>query len=145
MKRTIVAITAILALTLAATAMATPMHALVKQRSTDRGKLLVGSGGRLLYVYAPDKHKTDRCIKVPGCILAWPPVTTKRKPRAGAGVRGKWLGTIRLPNGKQQVTYRGRPLYYYNIDAGDGNTSYIGVNLNGGAWWAIRANGRMVK
>jgi predicted lipoprotein with Yx(FWY)xxD motif len=51
------------------------------------------------------------------CLQYWPPVLTAGRPQAGAGVDPRALGTTMGPNGSQQVTYRGRPLYLFADDA----------------------------
>lgn len=51
------------------------------------------------------------------CEQYWPPVLTDGRPRAEAGVDPHALGTKDLPDGTQQVTYRGRPLYLSVNDA----------------------------
>jgi predicted lipoprotein with Yx(FWY)xxD motif len=61
------------------------------------------------------------------CAQFWPPVLTSGRPEAGAGVDQRALGTMRRPDGTQQVTYKGRPLY---LSAGD--AVIPGLPYNGG-------------
>jgi predicted lipoprotein with Yx(FWY)xxD motif len=51
------------------------------------------------------------------CSVFWPPVLTSAWPQAGTGVDQGALGVITRPDGTQQVTYHGRPLYLFNNDA----------------------------
>jgi predicted lipoprotein with Yx(FWY)xxD motif len=51
------------------------------------------------------------------CSLIWPPVATSGMPLAGPGVDQRALGVVALPDGTQQVTYRGKPLYLFINDA----------------------------
>jgi predicted lipoprotein with Yx(FWY)xxD motif len=51
------------------------------------------------------------------CRQYWPPVLTSGRPQAGAGVDQHALGTKMGPDGTQQVTYMGRPLYQFADDA----------------------------
>ena len=60
---------------------------------------------------------------------------------AGSGVRRSLLGTTRRRDGRRQVTYRGRPLYYYAHED-SGEVRCHNVFLNGGKWWVIGADGR---
>jgi hypothetical protein len=64
-----------------------------------------------------------------------------RAPRAGKGVRAALLGTIKRRDGRSQVTYAGRPLYFYSHED-PGIVLCHNVNLNGGYWWAIGADGQ---
>ena len=64
------------------------------------------------------------------CAANWPPfrVKTGSVVTGGTGVTGKF-GTIASSGSNHQVTYRGRPLYYYGGDgsAGDANGQGIGM------------------
>lgn len=51
------------------------------------------------------------------CTQYWPPVLTSGRPEAGSGIDPHALGTTTRPDGTQQVTYRGRPLYLFQEDA----------------------------
>jgi len=51
------------------------------------------------------------------CAQYWLPVLTSGRPEAGSGVDQHALGTIIRPDGTQQVTYKGRPLYLFADDA----------------------------
>jgi predicted lipoprotein with Yx(FWY)xxD motif len=47
------------------------------------------------------------------CSLTWIPLITHGPPVVGRGVNLRLVGTRRLNNGAQQVTYRGHPLFLY--------------------------------
>jgi len=61
------------------------------------------------------------------CAVFWPPVLTSGRPEAGTGVDQHALGVIARPDGTQQVTYHGRPLYLFNNDAYFGGASPVGT------------------
>jgi predicted lipoprotein with Yx(FWY)xxD motif len=63
------------------------------------------------------------------------------KPQAGKGVRASLLGTIKRRDGRAQVTYAGKPLYFYAHED-PGVVLCHNVNLNGGYWWVIGADGK---
>jgi len=47
------------------------------------------------------------------CSLTWIPLLTSGTPVAGRGINARLVGTVRLRDGDEQVTYRGRPLFLY--------------------------------
>ena len=64
-------------------------------------------------LYAFTKDPRGRSVCSGACAAAWPPYLVVKAPKAGLGVKRSLLGSIRRANGKIQVTYAGRPLYYY--------------------------------
>jgi len=60
-----------------------------------------------------------------------------RRPRGPESL----LGTTRRRGGRRQVTYAGRPLYYYAHE-GPGRVLCHNVHLNGGLWWVVGPNGK---
>ncbi|MEZ5123765.1 MAG: hypothetical protein R2736_19705 [Solirubrobacterales bacterium] len=77
------------------------------------------------------------------CAEAWPPVLTDGEPRAGSGAGARLLGTTRRHDGTTQVTYAGRPLYYY-VDDPPGQLLCHNVSEFGGLWLAVRPSGDAV-
>ena len=108
-------------------------------RGSEYGRMLWGPGRQAIYVFENDRRDRSRCYG--RCARAWPPVLTKAKPVAGRGVRKKLLGRTTRRNGKKQVTYAGKPLYYYAHE-GPREVRCHNVNLNGGLWWVVGANGK---
>ncbi len=73
-----------------------------------------------VYTFSKDSGHASACTGQ--CALDWPPVLTSGKPEAiGYAVDQHTLGTITRPDGTQQVTYNGKPLYLFKGDA------YIGT------------------
>jgi len=103
------------------------------------GPMVWGPKRQAIYVFQRDGFKRSRCSGA--CAEAWPPVYTTGKPVAGTGARQSLLGTIRRSNGRLQVTYRGRPLYYYAHESAR-EVRCHNVNLHGGLWWVIGAYGQ---
>jgi predicted lipoprotein with Yx(FWY)xxD motif len=103
------------------------------------GPMIWGPKRQAIYVFQRDGFKRSRCFGA--CAEAWPPVYTNGNPVAGKGARRSLLGTIRRANGRRQVTYRGRPLYYYAHERSR-EVRCHNVNLHGGLWWVIGADGR---
>jgi predicted lipoprotein with Yx(FWY)xxD motif len=115
-----------------------------------RGTKIVLAGsdfGRMLYdsrkqaIYAFERDGRDKPVCYGGCAKAWPPVYAKGRPIAGRGVRKSLLGTVRRRGGRRQVTYAGRPLYFYAHED-PGQVLCHNVNLNGGLWWVIGRGGK---
>jgi predicted lipoprotein with Yx(FWY)xxD motif len=108
-------------------------------RGSQFGPMLWGTKRQAVYVFQRDRRNVSRCYGK--CAEAWPPVFTKGKPVAGRGVRAKLLGTARRRSGRRQVTYAGRPLYYYAHEGPDQVLCH-NVNLNGGFWWVVGPDGK---
>ena len=103
------------------------------------GPMLFGPKQQAIYIFERDRRGESRCYGE--CAKAWPPVYTRGKPVPGRGVRGSLLGTTRRRDGRRQVTYRGKPLYYYAHE-GPGEVRCHNVDLNGGFWWVVGPDGR---
>lgn len=108
-------------------------------RQSDYGRMLFNAEKQAIYIFENDTQGKSTCYGE--CARAWPPVFTKGKPVAGRGVREGLLGTTRRRNGKKQVTYDGKPLYYYAHE-GPGQVLCHDVFLNGGYWWVVGPNGK---
>jgi predicted lipoprotein with Yx(FWY)xxD motif len=117
----------------------------VQLRHTEKGKILVNASGFTLYRFSRDPRNKDTCMGVENCAEIWPPLLTSGRPIAGSGVKSSLLSSIRLPNGRRQVTYAGHPLYMYSPSTERGETSYVGFSSYGGTWYAVNAAGKSVK
>jgi predicted lipoprotein with Yx(FWY)xxD motif len=102
------------------------------------GKILVDADGRTLYAFTKDKG--DQSVCSGECASNWPALTGTAT--AGTGVQAALLSTSKQANGTTQVTYGGRPLYYFAGDAKPGDTNGQGV---GNVWFAVTADGELVK
>jgi predicted lipoprotein with Yx(FWY)xxD motif len=108
--------------------------------TTDLGTFLVGQDGLTAYYFAADA--TPGVSVCEGdCLVAWPPVTVPpgNTVAAGDGVTGV-VGLITGTDGSTQVTYDGRPLYYWQGDTEAGQTSGHGVN---DIWWVADVSGAL--
>ena len=108
--------------------------------TSDLGTFLVGQDGLTTYYFAAD---TTPGVSVceGDCLVAWPPVTVPpgNTVTAGEGVPGV-LGLITGTDGSTQVTYDGRPLYYWQGDTEAGQTTGHGVN---DIWWVADVSGSL--
>jgi predicted lipoprotein with Yx(FWY)xxD motif len=118
--------------------------ATVSLGDTELGKILVGAGGRTLYLFEADKSSTSTCSGT--CAAAWPPlVTTGAAPQEGQGVKADLLGTSKRSDGTTMVTYNGHPLYYYAGDSKAGDTTGEELNQFGAEWYVLNASGDKVE
>src|SRR5262249_856090 len=75
------------------------------------GPILSDGHGRALYLFTADGAGVSHCSGA--CAAAWPPYLVNSRPVAGAGAKGRLIGTTTRDDGRPQATYRGHPLYYY--------------------------------
>jgi predicted lipoprotein with Yx(FWY)xxD motif len=115
----------------------------VRVARTDIGRILTDGQGRTLYLFEKDTGTKSTCFDA--CATGWPPLTTKGTPTADGGGRSGELGTTTRPDGVQQVTYAGHPLYYFQGDKAPGQTTGEGVDAFGAEWYALSASGKKVE
>jgi predicted lipoprotein with Yx(FWY)xxD motif len=138
------ALVVLLALVLAPATMAERSAArTLKAGSSSYGKVLFDGRGFVLYAFTRD-HRRSACYGA--CAKAWPPYfAPKGTLTVGAGVKNALLGTVRRTNGRRQVTYAGRPLYYYVGDDAQGVIRCQDVYEFGGRWLLVRPSGRLLR
>ncbi len=96
------------------------------------GSYLVASNAMTLYTYSGDTNGTSNCTGT--CAKNWPPYTVKDASvlaNLEAGINGK-SGTIMRSDGTMQVTYNGKPLYFYYRDQSPNDAN--GATVSG---WAV--------
>lgn len=108
-------------------------------KESEFGRVLFDANDQVVYVFENDRPNRSACTSAE-CVEAWPPVLTRKPPTAGAGVDAGRLGAIRRSDGKLQVTYNGRPLYFYEHE-GPGEIKCHNVSLHGGLWWVVTPRG----
>ena len=92
--------------------------------------LVAGSNGMTVYMFANDVKGSGKSNCTGGCIATWPALTVAAgaKPTGGSGVKGT-LGTItRSDDGTLQVTYNGKPLYFFSGDNAPGDSNGVYKN-----------------
>jgi predicted lipoprotein with Yx(FWY)xxD motif len=113
----------------------------IKLRDSQFGRVLFGADNRAIYLFTREPGSRSRCYGE--CAVAWPPVLTRARPRAGSGVDAKLLGTTRRRDGRRQVTYNGHPLSY-SIDDPRGKILCHNVVEFGGTWLVVNPAGNAV-
>jgi predicted lipoprotein with Yx(FWY)xxD motif len=107
--------------------------------TTPLGKIVVDSRGHSLYLFEADRQGKSACYGA--CAKAWPPVIVTGKPKAGPGARAALLGVLHRRDGKEQVTYRGHPLYRFFKDTARGQVKGQGLDFYGGEWYVLTPAG----
>jgi predicted lipoprotein with Yx(FWY)xxD motif len=115
----------------------------IKVMDSRYGRMLFDSRGRAIYLFTREGGTKSRCYG--DCAVAWPPVYTRGRPRAGKGVRGALLGTTTRRGGRRQVTYNGHPLYYYVTDVRSGQVTCQDVVEFGGTWLVVDPAGNAIR
>ncbi|HYI33317.1 MAG TPA: hypothetical protein VEX88_07645 [Glaciibacter sp.] len=99
------------------------------------GRKLTDAPGRTLYVFSEDGPGKSTCIGA--CARVWSPARSLGgKPQPGPGVEAPSVGNIQRPDGSEQMTFNGHPLYYYGGDRSAGQSNGHGRSEFGGQWSA---------
>ncbi|MFI6506004.1 hypothetical protein ACIBCT_00220 [Streptosporangium sp. NPDC050855] len=118
-------------------------RARVELGETRIGRVLVGEGGRTLYLFEKDRNGKSSCSDA--CARAWPPYVTDGEPEAGKGVKADLLGTTERDDGTTQVTYDRHPLYYFAKDTAAGEIKGHDADGFGADWYALNADGKQAR
>jgi len=86
-----------------------------------------------LYSYSDDTSSKSMCTDK--CSVAWPPVLSSGDPSLLNSLSPSKVGTIKMSDGELQLTYGGKPLYFYSKE---------GV-VNGANGFATTGSGNGVK
>jgi predicted lipoprotein with Yx(FWY)xxD motif len=100
---------------------------------TSAGETLAGEGGLTLYTNADEADGSIACTDA--CVANWPPLEA---PVDAGDANADLLGTVTRPDGIEQVTYNGFPLYYFAGDSAEGDIAGQGL---GGVWFIANPSG----
>lgn len=112
----------------------------VNAATTDLGTFLTGEDGKTLYYFANDTAPgASTCTD--SCVENWPLFTLEADETlaAGEGVTGV-LATFPRADGTMQVSYDGRPLYYF---AGDQAAGDVNGQGRGDVWYVAAEDGTL--
>jgi len=106
--------------------------------SSQYGSVLFDGSGQAIYTFDAERTSEPACYD--NCASSWPPVLTTGRPAARDGVDAGLLGVTSRRDGSTQVTYRGKPLYFY---AHEGKHVVLCHNVRefGGLWLAVTKAG----
>jgi len=100
------------------------------------GLKMVDARGVTLYAFSADVPGRSACTGA--CPRTWPPARSYGgKPQPGPGSDPVSVGSIQREDGSNQVTFNGRPVYFYTGDHGPGQTNGQGRQEFGGTWSAV--------
>ncbi len=99
------------------------------------GQYLSAYNGMTVYTYSPDTATPGASACTGQCAVNWPPYTVASADdiHVSSATEGT-VGTITRADGSLQVTYNGKPLYFYNKDKQPGDALGQGV---GGVWFVV--------
>lgn len=93
--------------------------------------MLVDAQGMTIYHLSGESAGKLLCTSAE-CEKAWKPVSAGSTSSAIAG-----LGTVKRPDGSQQLSYNGEPLYTFVGDKSAGEANGQGIADDGGTWSAV--------
>jgi len=118
-----------------------PQGTKISTADSQFGEVLFDGDDQAIYYF--DEEDTSEAECYGECAAAWPPVLTEGGPQAAGQAEQGLLGTTKRDDGSTQVTYAGRPLYYYR-DEGPGELRCHNVFHAGGLWLAVLPDGDAV-
>jgi predicted lipoprotein with Yx(FWY)xxD motif len=112
-------------------------QAVVKTRMVSGRTLLVNRGGLTLYHLSVERKGHFICTNG-ACLAEWHPLVVKK----GVTPTGaKSLSTVKRPDGRLQVAYKGGPLYTFDEDHKPGDTNGNGFR-DVGTWHFVTVSGK---
>lgn len=87
-----------------------------------------------LTLYTLSGERNGKFICKAACLKAWPPLTVANDTKPTGPVK---LGTVKRPEGKMQVTYKGLPLYTFSGDSKKGEVNGEGIKTGSGTWHMV--------
>jgi len=93
--------------------------------------VLTNTKGLTLYTLSGETNGKFICTGA--CLRTWPPLLVAAGTKPKGPVK---LGTIKRPEGKIQVTYRGMPVYTFSGDSRKGEANGEGLR-DVGVWHAV--------
>ena len=112
-------------------------QAVVKTRMVGARTLLVNQRGLTLYHLSVERKGHFICT-TGACLAEWHPLVVK-KGTMPTGAKG--LGTVKRPDGRLQVAYKGGPLYTFEEDHKPGDTNGNGFK-DVGTWHFVTVSGK---
>ncbi|MGW0517077.1 hypothetical protein [Crossiella sp. NPDC003009] len=109
--------------------------------SSELGNIVTDVNGLTLYRFDKDTAKPSKSNCAGKCLEAWPPVLVNGNVTV-QGVDQALVGSVKRPDGSEQVTLGGWPLYRFTQDAKAGDTKGQAVQ---GTWFVAAPDGKKAK
>lgn len=106
------------------------------------GKFITDASGRSVYVFMKDTKNTSTCVDA--CAAAWPPLGASTAASTDPSVKAAMVSVITRSDNKNQTTYNGMPVYYYEDDKKPGDIAGQGKNEFGGLWYVVSPSGQKI-
>jgi predicted lipoprotein with Yx(FWY)xxD motif len=100
--------------------------------------IVVNGKGRTIYRFDRDSNDPPTTTCVDECNETWQPVLAPNGVEVDAGIEEDLVGTVTRPDGNEQLTLNGWPMYYHHKDLKLGQTVGHGTSK---AWFAISPMG----
>ncbi|WP_233598657.1 MULTISPECIES: hypothetical protein [unclassified Amycolatopsis] len=104
---------------------------------TRMGQAILDETGAVLFRYERDNPHKARSACLGDCAVVWTPITTTGTPQV-TGIDPALIDTIKRPEGAEQVTLAGRPLYKF-ANARPGEWTGQGTDH---LWFVVKPDGQ---
>ncbi|MGW6707244.1 SCO0930 family lipoprotein [Streptomyces sp. NPDC054956] len=104
------------------------------------GKILVNAEGRTLYRFDKDSAWPMKFGCLDACLNTWKPAAPVDKEKA-SGIPARLVGSVKRPDGSEQLTIDCWPVYLFTGDTAPGQTNGHGKQ---GLWFAVNDAGKKV-
>ncbi|WP_239517810.1 SCO0930 family lipoprotein [Streptomyces sp. ICC1] len=104
------------------------------------GKILVNSEGRTLYRFDKDSAWPMKFGCLDACLNTWKPAAPVEKDKV-SGIPAGLVGSVKRPDGSEQMTIDCWPVYLFTGDTAPGQTNGHGKQ---GLWFAVDDAGKKV-
>jgi predicted lipoprotein with Yx(FWY)xxD motif len=121
---------------------AAPAVALGTDSAAGLGKYITDANGRSVYVFMKDTKNVSTCVDA--CAAAWPPLGASTAASTDPSVKPGMVSVITRSDNKNQTTYNGMPVYYYEDDKKPGDIKGQGKNEFGGLWHVVSPSGQKI-
>lgn len=135
MKTLLIIIVGLMTMHAQAAAEVAPLTTLVPLKNADgsiQKTVLASTFGQTLYSFDPDSGTPGSSACDGKCAEVWPPITVTAAEVTA--LNSPDLGTVKRKSGLLQLTFKGQPVYTFNMDRAVGDIKGDGI---GGVWHII--------